>query len=249
MSNLNVTSVELVTTLRRVPKNGAPSSQEFNDFQQEALADIASIVSLINDQLLPILQALPASAADGLEGRTVLADTEDHTELFFDSVASQSLTVTDVLRKLRSMIQTAETRLTDLGVSLRAVETRLASTNQNDIAQALQDFAASLQQLTIQTNLNSQSISDNSVLINKTQSQRVSTGSILASSSSDVDIDWPQPFASNAYTVFPSLEDASGDLVIAKWVKKASGIGITVTVQNSGLSDQTGTLHAIARAD
>jgi hypothetical protein len=137
-----------------VYKNGSPSSSDYNESDRERLADLTAIVGYLNDTLRPLLSALPddalspASAPVGVEGRTVYADTSDTGPLFFNPLTSLPLRVADSLRMLSGMLTTFQTQLTDMGVSVASLQSRLASTNQNDIALALrslQDVANSLQ--------------------------------------------------------------------------------------------------------
>jgi hypothetical protein len=58
MADLNLNTVELTSTLRTAPLNGSPSSSDFNEGQRETLVDLATIVSFINNQILPLVNAL-----------------------------------------------------------------------------------------------------------------------------------------------------------------------------------------------
>src|SRR5208282_1444153 len=57
------------------------------------------------------------------------------------------------------IVTTVQTAMASLSVQVQSLQTQLSSTNQNDIAQALQNFSASLQSVTAQTAANTQSIS------------------------------------------------------------------------------------------
>jgi len=118
MATLNQDTLELTTTLRKAPRNGAPISQDYNDSCQEVLVDLSSITSFLNDSLLPILNALPETAAAGLEGKTLLADSADQGPLFRDGQTNQPLTVADCVRQLRAMIAGLETDVNDLTVEV-----------------------------------------------------------------------------------------------------------------------------------
>lgn len=166
MSTLNLATVELVSTLRAAPMNGSPSSQDYNDSWTEDLADLASLAGFINDILIPMLDGLsaaiqpnPSGAPLGLEGRFIFGDTTDTTMLFFNSLSSQSLSLADSLRLIYGIIQTVQTTVQMLNVDVIGLQSQLSSTNQNDIAQALQNFAASLTALTAQVNSNTSAIS------------------------------------------------------------------------------------------
>lgn len=158
MSNLNIPTVELVSTLRAAPQNGSPSSQDYNDSWTEALADLASLSGFIDEILIPMLNGLlgtilpdPNASPLGLEGRFIYSDTTDSTSVFFNNLADQSLSIADSLRVIQGTVITTQQAIATLNVEVIALQTQLSTTNQNDIAQALQNFAASLQSLTSQT--------------------------------------------------------------------------------------------------
>ncbi len=56
MATLPLTPLALVSTQRTVPANGSPSSQDYNDDQNDGLIDLTSLVSFINGTLIPLLQ-------------------------------------------------------------------------------------------------------------------------------------------------------------------------------------------------
>lgn len=152
MANLNLATVELVSTLRAAPQNGSPSSQDYNDSWSEALADLASLAGFVDDIIIPMLDGLSASimpnpggSPNGLEGRFVFGDTSDLTPLFFDSLSTEPLTVADSLRLLNGIISTVQTAINTINVEITALQTQLSSTNQNDVSQALQNLVASIQ--------------------------------------------------------------------------------------------------------
>lgn len=167
MSTLNLSTVELVSTLRAAPENGATSSQDYNDSWTEALADLASLSGFLNDILIPMLDGLdstiqptPNDTPSGLEGRFIFGDTTDITPLFFDQLSSEPLTIADSLRVVNGIVTAVSTMVTNLNVEIIAIQTQLSSTNQNDIAQTLQNFSAALQTLTAQVDADTQSISN-----------------------------------------------------------------------------------------
>lgn len=170
--DLNLSTVELTSTLRTAPLNGAPSSADYNDSQRENLVDLATVVSFINNQLLPLINALPASSLlptvspVGIEGRTVWTDTSDQSSLFFNPLASLPLSIADSIRVLNGIIITNSQQLIDLGVEVSSLQARLASTNQNDIALALQNLSSSLNQLIVTQNTQGTSLSSLQILLN-----------------------------------------------------------------------------------
>jgi hypothetical protein len=76
----------------------------------------------------------------GIEGRTLYSDTSDSSPLFFNPLTSLPLRVSESLRLLSGMLTTFQTQLADMGVSVASLQSRLASTNQNDIALALRSL-------------------------------------------------------------------------------------------------------------
>src|ERR1017187_4197511 len=65
-NTLNIASIELVSTQRVAPLNGAPSSADHNDSAREVLTDMASISEFLNGTVLPLLNCLPARWQLGL---------------------------------------------------------------------------------------------------------------------------------------------------------------------------------------
>lgn len=163
--DLNLSTVELTSTLLTAPLNGAPSSSDYNESQRNTLVDLTSIVDFINNQILPLINALPAGALlpiigpVGIEGRTVWSDTSDQSALFFNSLSSTPLSLADSLRLLNGIITTMNQQLIDQGVEVASLQAQLSSTNQNDVALALQNLSSSLNQLTINQNVTNTTIS------------------------------------------------------------------------------------------
>ena len=165
MSNLNVPTVELVSTLRAAPLNGAASSQDYNDSWTESLADLASLAGFINDILIPMLNGLSSNiqptlvaTPNGLEGRFIFSDTTDTSQVFFDNLSNTPNTIADSLRVLEGIVNAVQVTIGNLNIEVTALQTALSSTNQNDVAQALQNFAAALESLTAQVNANTAAI-------------------------------------------------------------------------------------------
>jgi len=170
MSNLNLSTIELVSTLRAAPLNGSPSSQDYNDSWTESLADLAALAGFIDDILIPMLNGListiqpnPSTPPNGLEGRFIYADTTDSSQVFYSNLSQTSNSIADAFRVIEGIIDTTQTSINTLSVEVTALQTALSSTNQNDVAQALQNFAAALQSLTAQTVANTQAIAAISV--------------------------------------------------------------------------------------
>lgn len=171
MSTLNIPTVELVSTLRAAGENGPLISQDYNDSWTEALADLASLAGFMNDFLIPMLDGLSTAIQpnslnppSGLEGRFIYGDTTNTSQLFYDSLDNESLTIAQSLQLLYGINTTTQSTIQSLQVSVTALQAQLSTTNQNDIAQALQNFAATLQSLTDQTNSNTNTIQAQLVL-------------------------------------------------------------------------------------
>jgi len=165
VAQLNVPTVELVSTLRAAPLNGAASSQDYNDSWTESLADLASLAGFINDILIPMLNGLSSSiqptlvaTPNGIEGRFIFSDTTDTSQVFFDNLSNTPNTIADSLRVLQGIVNAVQTTVGNLNIEVTALQTALSSTNQNDVAQALQNFAAALESLTAQVNANTAAI-------------------------------------------------------------------------------------------
>ena len=141
---LNIDSIELTTTERRAPKNGAPSSQDYNDSFREVLVDLAAITDVLNGTVLPLLSTLPQTEPLVLDGEGILASHEPD-DLFYDSTpARQQLTVAAVMKSLNDRIGSLNAKVADLSARVLSLQTRLATTNQNDVAKAIQGFADTL---------------------------------------------------------------------------------------------------------
>ncbi|MGI4816334.1 MAG: hypothetical protein ACRYGG_23775 [Janthinobacterium lividum] len=148
MPNLNINTIALVSTLRPAPFKGAPSSEDFNDSQNETLLDLTSISAFVNNVLIPMLQALPDVALTGLEGSSIYGDSTDQTSLFYDSNTSESLSIADGMRQLNATLASNSTAVSNLSIQVGQLQQTLSSTNQNDIATSLQNLTNSVTTLT-----------------------------------------------------------------------------------------------------
>lgn len=146
MSSLSFDTLELVSTERVVPLNGSPSSQDYNDTQNENLSDHATIAQVINDVIRPVLLSLPSSASSGLEGRTIFTDITDQSGLCFNSLTAAPLTIAQSLQYLQSIVLSVQGQQQNINTQVGILNMKLSSTNQNDIALALQNFQSMLNQ-------------------------------------------------------------------------------------------------------
>ena len=85
MPELNLESIELTTTLRRAPKNGSPSTHDYNASLSEILTDLSNIVTFLNEEIMPICNALPEAAADGLTRSSLYAAAGTDNDFFLNS--------------------------------------------------------------------------------------------------------------------------------------------------------------------
>lgn len=255
MSSLALNTVELTSTLRTAPLNGAPSSSDYNSSQRENLVDLASIVDFINNQILPLVNALPATALQplqdpiGIEGRSIWADTSDQGILFFDSLSSNPLTVADSLRVLNGVLTTMGQQLVDLGIEVASLQARLASTNQNDIALALQNLSSSLNQLTVAQQIQATQISQISSA--KIVTKRSGSTSVPAGTTITIPLVFTAAFNDNLYTVSIGLETSSANGLVSagSFQRDGGGTGVTVGIVNNDAIDHTVIVNVTASHD
>jgi len=243
MATLPLTPLALVSTQRTVPSNGSPSSQDYNDDQNDGLIDLTSLVSFINGTLIPLLQVLPSlAAAAGLEGRAINTDCTNLTALCFNALTSTPLTVAQSLNYLQNLQTNLQSQITGLSTQVAVLSSQLSSTNQNDISLALQNFQSVLNTTTATLNALQTSVNNNAAT-----TAQVVTPSIAASNHASVVVGWATAFTGNNYTVALSVEDTTGFLQIDSWSYNAGGVGLTVKVTNTDpAAAHTGTIHAIA---
>ncbi len=256
MSNLNLNTVELTSTLRTAPLNGSPSSSDFNSGQRETLVDLAALSGFINDILLPLLNALPAGALlpfltpVGIEGRTIWTDTSDESTLFFDSLANTPLSIADTIRVINGIVTTMSQQLIDQGVEVASLQARLASTNQNDIALALQNLSSALNQVSVNKQVQNTQITE--LQGSKVISVRSSPTNIPAGTTAPVTLVFPVAYNDNFYTVSVSIEipgGANGLVNPGAFVKNGLGVGITVSIVNYDTADHSVIVHLMASHD
>ena len=245
---LNLSDLELVSTLRVAPLNGPPSSADYNDGEQEKLVDLTTLLLFINNQLIPMLNTLATSAAQGIEGNNVYGDLSSEETLFFNAQIGESMTVADSLRYLYGQAQTISTTLSNLGVQVAALQARLSSSNQNDISLALQGFTSNLNSQLSQLQALQNAVSSLQILVGASMSAQVATPTIAPGSVETIAVIWTVAFSSNSYTVSYGIEDPSGYLQVTGFVYSPSGTGILVHVLNTDTAaSHTGTVNAIGQ--
>jgi hypothetical protein len=143
-STVNLQQVELVSTVRTAPQNGAPSSADYYDSELEKVTDLSTLALFINSTLLPIVNSLPANATTGLLGTSCYSDTENTDWLVYDSLDGNPLTLTQSLRLLSGQVQTIQTTMTNITQQVNSLQARLSASSQDDVSLALQGIVNSL---------------------------------------------------------------------------------------------------------
>jgi hypothetical protein len=243
-NNLPLTTIELVSVQGAVPLNGSPTSQTYNDNQNNCLIDLAAIVSFLNGVLEPLLQVLPANAADdGIEGRAINTDITDLTPLCYNALTATPLTIAQSLVYLQSIIASLQGQMTDIATQVAVLASQLSATNQNDISLALQNFQTMLNEMMAMiTNLQNEAVSGGAPV-----TVQFGTPSIAPKAIETVAVSWASPFINNTYTAVCSIEDPTGFLSVDSWSYGPSGSGIVVVVKNSDTAAaHIGVIHAVA---
>lgn len=245
---LTLPNLELVSTLRVSPLNGPPSSQDYNDGEQEKLVDLSTVVTFLNNILLPMLNALAPVTATGIEGNGVYGDTTSQEALFYNSLTGEPLVMSDSLRLLYGQLQTLQTIQANLSTAVASLQARLSSSNQNDIALALQGFTSNLNAQLGQIKALQQALSDLQGLSIASADARVASPSVSPGAIEAVEVIWTIPFGDNNYTVSYGINDTSGFMQVTGYSYLPSGTGILVHVLNTDPDTaHTGTVNCLAR--
>ena len=105
---------------------------------------------MLNDSILPILNALPSSADQGLNGMAMFSGTDQTNPLFYSQSTGKFLTVSDSLRQLSGRNDSTVRKLNDLAAQVAALQTKLATTSQSDVLASIQSFSDTVQRLNSQ---------------------------------------------------------------------------------------------------
>jgi len=234
MSNLDVSSVELISSVRTVPLNGAPSSNDFNQFQKDTISDLASIVVFLNETLLPIISSLSSAAAGGLDGTGLWGNQNAvSTDTFFRDPNGNLYSVADLLSQLSAANSSLLQTCNDLNGQLEAIQTRLATTQQNDLRVSVQNLQDSVSSILSQIS---------SILpVQATQAQTLANQrtAVVGLTSNvaqqlTVTINFVTPYSDNNYACSVTLETITGSgASILSWSKQTNGAGIVVIVSTS----------------
>ena len=247
---VNLPSLELVSTLRVAPLNGPPSSNDYNDADQETIVDLTTLLTFLNNILMPMLNTLAADADNGIEGSNIFGDTTSEEALFYNVLTEEPMVIADSLRFLYGQSQTAGTTLNNLAVQVAALQARLSSTNQNDVSLVLQGFTSNLNSQLGQLQALQNAVSSLQIIAGTEMDAQVETPVIAPQSVETIVVPWTVPFAVNTYTVSYGIEDASGFLQVTGFVREAGGVGILVHVLNTDTAaSHQGTVNAIGRVN
>jgi hypothetical protein len=233
-NGLALQTVELVSTLRPAAQNGAPSSADYYSGEQEKLIDLTTLESFINDTLLPILNGLPATAVDGVEGTSLYFDTTSQDVLSYNSLTNNYLAVSDTLRLLYGMIQNLQIAEADDALNITSLQQRLSSSNQNDISLALQYMTQQIQNQAGEINNLQQTVSALQLVAGAATGSAVAETPVIDPGGIEtVPVLWAVPFTNNSYVVSAGIQDDSGYLRVNGFSYLASGTGVLVRVQNT----------------
>jgi len=244
MSKIDLQSVELTTTLRTAPLNGAPSSKDYNALNKEILQDLSELSSFVNDQLLPVLAALPTEAKAGLEGATLYANSYSTDPLFYDGQSPK--TVADALAYLSGLVGDLHNVVDDAQGRIKALQTRLATTDQNDLRSSMQSMQDTVRGLSVSLSAITGDLA--TLTLDKTGTRNLTQQITLASGVSifEVTFDSPMPL-NNVYSVLVTLDGGPG-LSVVDYVRKPNGTGLTVRVSNANADAVEVYLNVYAKA-
>ena len=245
---VNLPSLELVSTLRVAPLNGPPSSNDYNDADQETIIDLTTLLTFINNVLIPMLNTLASGADSGIEGSNIFGDTTSEEALFYNVVTEEPMVLADSLRLLYGQSQTINTTLSNLGVQVAALQARLSSSNQNDVSLVLQGFTSNLNSQLGQLQALQNAVSSLQIIAGTSMDAQAVTPVIAPRSVETIAIPWTVAFPTNTYTVSYGIEDASGFLQVTGFIREPAGAGILVHVLNTDTAaSHQGTVNAIGR--
>jgi hypothetical protein len=251
-TTLDLNTIELTTSISTAPLNGPPSSAEYNETQRDLLADLSSISIFINTDLIPLLNSLLSISLSptqiGIQGSTIISDTTDTTDVFYDSVEGQSLCVADSLRVLAALIAGLTQDFGDIDLQIAQLQSTLANSNQNNVSVTIAGLQATVNNLTSLVSSEVNEVNSLSSSIGTFNVGGASTGSIPALSTLQVTVNLSTPYADNNYSPSLSLEDPSGQLQIISFTYQAAGVGVLVLVRNNDAgAAHMGTIHILTK--
>ena len=247
MDNLILSSIELTSTVRTAPLNGSPSSSDFNAYCKEVVNDLAEIVGFLNESLIPVLSKLPAASATGLAGNTVYANTDSQDPFYQNQADGSYYTVADVLSNLSNVTNQLSRAMDDVTARVEALQTRLATTDQNDLRVSMQSLQQNVQTINESITTINSALATQVALSSKLISASVATPTLTPNQTSTVDLLWGNPIL--APVAISLTVEGNGSLQLLSFIRKQDNTGVTATVKNTGSSNATGTLHLLARVE
>lgn len=238
--------VDLVTSFRPASKNGPPSSSDYNDTQRTILMDLHSIEHVLNQIVLPVLTSLPAQAADGLRGDSLLASSDNESALFFDRDTDRPLTVAEVLQVINGAVNRLQQKIRDIESKLVSLNSKLATTNQTDIVHSVQSFLDQMRTVSSQVAQIADTSASNTNAVNKFRTYN-QTFLLDDQGSLSEDIVWLTPMSSPAYTVLVSTE--ADEPAQVQWKKFYGDPEAGIAIHITGAPNAEVVFHAIAKED
>jgi hypothetical protein len=243
MSDLSLSSIELVSSLRTAALNGPPSSSDYNTFQSEVLSDLTSLANFIDEIVNPLLNTLPAAAVQGLDGGKMYADRTVSTPLYQDANGN-FYTVSQVLAALSAAQGSVTQQVANISASVTLLQTRLATTQQNDLRAAVQTMRDTVSTLTVNLTAAMTNIA-NQTLFQAKQRALIVPLPVNAAGPVVVAVAFNPPMVSNNYAVALAIEGTAG-IVISQWSRNPDNSGLSVTVTYDGTSP-SGSLHVLTQ--
>jgi hypothetical protein len=102
-------TLKAALTRRPAPSNGPNKSEDWNDFMEETLHDMAEVFNLLNTSIIPAFNGLGMSGtwpdvdpiANGIDGSTVMTDRDSTSEpYYYDSSNSRPRTILETFARV-----------------------------------------------------------------------------------------------------------------------------------------------------
>lgn len=247
MNTLELKNLEVTAQNRSAGKNGAPSSRDFNDTMREILSDLATTVKYMNDEILPVLRALPETASEGLTGETLLVKS-GASGIFKNVTENRSFTVAEMFSNVYALADQQTRKLDEIRSQVIKLTSLLSTTGNTDILKSVQNFSDQIRSLTSTIASVGQNQRTYEAKLSETKNVSLSIDDVSANGFNETEINWPTSFPDNRYTVLVSVEDETDNLVISGWNKLENGIGVRVKVFNPSGSDVSdAVLHIVGK--
>lgn len=258
----NFSKINPAVAITRMPKNGIASSEQTNDFIEQAIQDIGQLIYFINTTAIPIFDGLgaPGTYADlnvvtnGLNGKTLiinpsqsdLADTylwstsKNRPKTLYESIIQIGSDITDAYGKINEInarLGTAVEASDGAGATLTELETRV-----NNQIQLLSQLESQIDGFATLTEI-SNAITNETItpILHVTDVDVDSLAGIAPTKISGIDF-WTNPYSISG--IDPSIGPYTlNDTVqrMAVWIENITGDTFT---QWSGLNVSGPTLRA-----